>query len=113
MSTGVTTASPKPIYSSHEDDPELRDPINDFVIGLAERVDLLQDAEATNNLTELGRLCAELSAISQRLGYDPLVEAARRVDGAARDNKREDARLALENLTDVSHRIRLGHRGAA
>ena len=29
----------KPIYSIHEEDPELQEPINDFVLSLAERID--------------------------------------------------------------------------
>jgi hypothetical protein len=113
MSTVVTSVPPKPIYSSREDDPELREPINEFVISLAERVDRLQDAEVTGNLAELSRLSDELCKVAERLGYGPLVDVAREVGGAAKDEKPDAALDALEKLTDVSQRIRLGHRGSA
>ena len=40
-----------PIYSTHDEDLSMRDAIEGFVIGLAERIDDLQDAELQGNLT--------------------------------------------------------------
>lgn len=101
------------IYSTREDEGELRDAINDFVIGLAEDVDALQDAESNGDLPKLAALCEVIAKRAERLGYGPLAEVGREVAAAARDDKPEAARSALEQLTDVGHRIRLGHRGAA
>jgi len=104
---------PKPIYSNREDEPELREPINEFVIGLSETVDSLQDAEAAADFSALGALCSDLCDHSERLGYAPLAQVSREASEACRDGKPEIARKALESLTEIARRIRLGHRGAA
>ncbi len=48
------SSSSKAIYSQLEDDPELQDAINEFVVGLAERIDLLQDLHSAANFDRLG-----------------------------------------------------------
>jgi hypothetical protein len=83
------------------------------VIGLAEAVDLLQDADVSGNLELLGTLAGDLADRARRLGYAPLARVCQSVAEAARDRKPEEARDELEELTEVSHRVRLGHRGAA
>ena len=102
-----------PIRSEVEDDPELQDEVRDFVIGLAERVDVVQDAETTRDLVQVERLCADLARESDRLGFGPLAAVARVVCSACLEDKADVAQEALVELTDVSRRIRLGHRGAA
>jgi hypothetical protein len=104
---------PKPIYSNREDEPQLREPINVFVIGLSETVDSLQDAEAAADFSTLGALCTNLSDHAERLGYAPLAQISAEVSEACREDKSEIARKALEGLTEIARRIRLGHRGSA
>lgn len=103
----------KPIYSAREDEEEIREELNDFVIALAEDVDLLQDAESAGNLTRLASLADSLHSRAEGLGYAPLARIAAAVREAAREDKPEVAQNALIELTDVARRIRLGHRGAA
>ncbi len=103
----------KPIYSVHEEDPELQEPINDFVVGLAERIDGLQDLHSLADFTRLGELCSELAGEAQRLGYPLLASAARHASEAARDGKAEASEEALVEITDLTQRIRQAHRGAA
>lgn len=100
------------IFSTRDDDPDLRDEIEAFTVGLAERVDVLQDAEMASNLGGLGPLCASLAADSEKLGFAPLAAAASRVVRACAEDKADAAQEALIELTDVSRRVRLGHRGA-
>lgn len=101
-----------PIFSSREDDPDLREALDEFTISLAERVDVLQDAELAADLDGLGPLCASLAGEAERLGFAPLADAANRVACACSEDKADAAQEALIELTDVARRVRLGHRGA-
>ena len=109
----MSTNQAKPIFSSCEEDPEMSDAIDRFVIGLAEQVDGLQDAELEGDFELLGRLAGELARTAGVLGYGPMFDIAQVVVSACRDEKVEDARAAMVELTDVAGRIRRGHRGAA
>jgi hypothetical protein len=101
-----------PIFSSREEDPDLREGLDRFVVGLAERVDALQDTHAGGAWSELGQRCAQLAEEAQALGFAPLAHAAREVVAACAEEKAEAAEHALLAVTDVARRIRLGHRGA-
>ncbi len=102
-----------PIFSTREDDLSQSEAIDRFVIGLAEDVDRLQDADLEGDLPRLGELATQLGERAERLGYRPLTEVATAVADACRDNKAEDAQAAMVELTDISGRIRRGHRGSA
>ena len=83
---------PARIYSERAGDPDLEEALDQFVLGLAERIDRLQDAQA--------------------LGYPQLVGAGSALLDASR---RRDAAPVLEGvreITDLGYRVRLGHRGA-
>ncbi|MCH7867683.1 MAG: hypothetical protein IH881_08280 [Myxococcales bacterium] len=102
-----------PIFSTLEDDLALGDAIDSFVISLAEEVDRLQDADLDEDLALLCELATKLRQRADELGYTPLAVVATVVADACRDDKLEDAQAAMVELTDISGRIRLGHRGAA
>jgi hypothetical protein len=102
-----------PIFSTREDELALSDAIDQFVISLAQDVDLLQDADLDDDLALLAQLAIALGERAQKLGYNPLADCAAAVADACRDNKLEDAQAAMIELTDISGRIRCGHRGAA
>jgi hypothetical protein len=104
---------PRPIYSALCEDPAQQAAIDAFVVALAGRVDDLQDCEARCELTRLAELAEGLLADSLRVGYEPLSRSAAAVCASAREGKPDDARNALIELTEVAHRVRLGHRGAA
>jgi hypothetical protein len=103
---------PRPIYSALCEDPAQQAAIDAFVVALAGRVDDLQDCEARCELARLAELAESLLTDSARVGYDVLSRCAAAVCASAREGKPEDARKALIELTEVAHRVRLGHRGA-
>lgn len=101
-----------PIYSVHTDDPAKTVAIDEFVIQLAERIDHLQDAESQGDMVSLVELAESLARDAENVGYTDFIPVARTAVNAARDGKAEEAHEALVELTDLSHRIRLGHRGS-
>jgi hypothetical protein len=105
--------SRKPLYSLCEDDIELEDDLGDFVIGLAERVDRLQDAQATGDLEELAHGGTGLARRALDLGYPPLAAVAEKLCMACQEEKDDVIQETLMELTEVSRQVRLGHRGAA
>lgn len=102
-----------PIRSTQEDVPELVQAIDRFVVGLAERIDAIQDAELVSSNGELGRLAGALAADADRLGYPGLALVARNAVSAATDGKRDALQDAVVELTEIAQRVRQGHRGAA
>jgi hypothetical protein len=102
-----------PIYSTREEEPDLEDELHGFVVGLGEEVDHLQDAEGAGDFKQLGQLLDPFAAASERLGYSDLAELARVVYDACKDEDEDAVQEALVELTEISRRVRLGHRGAA
>jgi hypothetical protein len=103
----------KPIHSTLGDRSECHDAISDFVVGLGERVDSLQDAETRGELRLLEKLAGELGREASAFGYACLSEQTDRIRDACSRDKPELAQAALVELTELGTRIRLGHRGAA
>jgi hypothetical protein len=102
-----------PIYSARDDDCEAREQISEFVIGLAERVDLLQDVEGSGQFEPLQQHASALAFEAENLGFEQLAETARLVSEASQRCESNAAQDAMIDLTTVARRIRLGHRGAA
>lgn len=102
-----------PIYSAHHKDCSAREQISDFVVGLAERVDSLQDAEGDVGLDALHALAGSLASDAERRGFELLAELARQVADACTKQMPDAAQNSMIELTDVARRIRLGHRGSA
>jgi hypothetical protein len=103
---------PQPIFSERVDDPAWSDAIDSFVLGLAERIDELQDVESRGAFGDVARLAGELAGRAGEVGYGGLAAAARAAEAAARDEKAEGTHARLVEVTELAHRIRLGHRGA-
>lgn len=101
-----------PIFSEREDDPAIRESLDDFVVHLAERIDLLQDAEGAGDLPQLRALSELLAEDAQCYGFPSLAELALLVCRCCEEDKPENARQVLTEATEVACRIRLGHRGA-
>jgi len=101
-----------PVLSTRADDPEAAEALDAFVVGLAERIDGLQDTEASGDLASLADACRVLVAESAGLGYEPLAASASAVERACRAGDPGEAHKCLVELTEVSQRVRLGHRGA-
>lgn len=104
---------PKPLVSTRADDPELEERLDAFVVGLGERVDALQDAEAAGNHALLARLARDLANVAEELGYPPMGEVAMRVAAAGREGSPEATHKAVFELTELAQRIRRGHRSSA
>ena len=102
----------RPILSSRADDPALGEAIDAFVIGLAERIDHLQDAEREADLEGLAVFAHDLEADAEALGYEVLARIAQLVESAAREEKSDEAHANLVKLTEIAYRIRMGHPGA-
>jgi len=102
----------KPIYSAKEHDPALAEVIDTFVVGLAERVDALQDATSRQELDVVGGLCAQVTREAGALGFAPLARCAARIEVECEAGRAEEVRKGVVELTDLARRIRLGHRGA-
>jgi len=102
-----------PIRSTQEDVAELAEELDRFVIGLAERIDAIQDAELVERCEEVSQLARLLANDAERLGYPGMAQSAKSVAAAASDAKLDALQGATIDLTDLAQRVRRGHRGAA
>jgi hypothetical protein len=103
---------PGPIFSRLVEDPAFGEAIDEFVVGVAERVDHLQDADSKGDLGELRRLAAQLVVDARAAGFDLLSDVAGAVEAACLDRAHKPAHDGVVALTELARRIRLGHRGA-
>jgi hypothetical protein len=101
-----------PIRSLLADDESLAH-LDQFVLGLGERIDGLQDAEQQGALDDAAKQALELAREATRFGLPPLASAAEQVAGLCRAGDPRAALEAIVELTDVVTRVRLGHRGSA
>jgi DNA-binding FadR family transcriptional regulator len=105
---------PEPaLRSSRENDPEVELQIDAFVVRLGETVDALQDAESEGRMDVLRAQAEALQARTRELGYESLADAARQIFEACDDANPAAARKAVEDFTELSKRVRRGHRSAA
>jgi hypothetical protein len=102
-----------PIYSAYEDQLELQEAINEFVVALAERIDLLQDLHSSADFSRLGDQCVAMALDAERLGYPLMAGVARDAADACKEGKVDASEQALVEMTEIAQRIRLAHRGAA
>jgi hypothetical protein len=97
---------PGPIFSRLVEDPAFGEAIDEFVIGVAERVDHLQDADSKGDIGELRRLAAQLVVDARAAGFDTSIESA------CLERSYKPAHDGVVALTELARRVRLGHRGA-
>jgi hypothetical protein len=102
----------KPILSSRADDPEVSEQIEDFLVTLAERVDDLQDAEYKGDLEVLAQQAGKLGTAANLLGFDLLAASASELKRCCESDGVEQVRETLIDLTEISKRVRMGHRGS-
>jgi len=103
----------KPIYSSRGDDPSVSDVVDGFVIGLSELIDQLQDFESEQDFARIADLAGALVADAQRAGFNDLARSAGALASASSEGRFDGTRSCLVDLTELVHRVRLGHKGAA
>jgi hypothetical protein len=104
---------PSPIYSTRAEDPEVADAISAFVVGLAERIDALQDGEAAGSLDKVAGLARDLGGESCRLGFELMAESAALLAETCANPDPDALHKAVVDLTEIAKRVRQGHRGAA
>ncbi len=102
-----------PLLSTRANDPDVQDSLDAFVVGLGERIDALQDAEIASDLPRMGVLAGELRDAAADHGYELLADCAAGVRTACASGNAEVAHKGLLELTEITQRVRLGHRGAA
>jgi hypothetical protein len=102
-----------PIHSLRDDDPEVGDAIDEFVVGLGEWIDGLQDAHAAGDLAAVADLAAAQAERAEDLGYPSLGDASRDVMRSAGAGEDDASRKAISGLIEIVQRVRLGHRSAA
>ena len=102
----------KPIFSSIAGDPDSDKTVGAFVVGIAERIDTLQDAEVCGDLAQLAALASGLIVESAAAGFDALAEVGKLLETACFQEDAKAARQQIVELTDLSQRIRLGHKSA-
>jgi hypothetical protein len=101
-----------PIRSERSGNPDLEERLDAFVLGLGERIDLIQEADLLGDLGAAGRGAEELAVEARDLGFPQLERAARQAGLLCRSGDAAGAHKSIVDLTDVVRRVRLGHRGA-
>jgi len=101
------------LRSTREGDPSVEFQIDAFVMQLGETVDALQDAEAAGHVLELAALGSALVARCRELGYESLSLVARQLVEACAERSPVAAHKAVVDFTELSKRVRRGHRSAA
>ena len=102
----------KPILSSRSDEPGAAEQIETFIVGLAERVDNLQDAEFKGDRKELAAMAHTLGTAAIELGFDLLAASASDLERCCLSDSEEQVRETLIDLTEIAKQIRMGHRGS-
>ncbi len=108
----VADLEERPLYSTRAEDPKAEEAIDAFVVGLAERIDALQDAECAGRLDRMAAPAAALKADADANGFDSLARRAAAVEASCREGDVPGARKHLIDLTAIAKRVRMGHRGA-
>ena len=103
----------KPIFSSRASDPSLSEIVDRLVIGLGERIDHLQDAETEQDFDQITEIASSLVEDARRAGFSELARVASALEIVSRLRDAKVARTRLVELTEIVHRIRLGHMGNA
>ena len=91
----------------------MRGAIDDFVVSLAERIDILQDVHSAGDFERLSTYAGKILTEATELGYPMLAEAIQAVIHACDEGKVETAEAGLLEMTELVRRIRRAHRGAA
>lgn len=102
-----------PIYSILSTGSDLDESIHQFVIGLAEQVDLLQDDEQSSDFEGLEERAAVLAGHADRMGYPELARVAQKVADSCSEEMKGAVQKGLVEVTEIARCIRLGHRGSA
>jgi PAS domain S-box-containing protein len=96
------------VRSEFADDPDLADILDEFVLGLSSKVELMHKAISTAYVEELQRLAHQLKGAGGSYGYPSLTAEAKALEEAARGGDLEAARRAMERLDALCGAIARG-----
>jgi hypothetical protein len=102
--------SPDGIHSSLAGTDHL-ERLDAFVLGLGERIDLIQEDDRFGRLDDASRRALELATEASDLGLAPLAAAAERVAEVCKRGEPGEAHQEIVDLTDAVRRVRIAHRG--
>jgi hypothetical protein len=103
----------KPIYSSRGNDPSVSEIVDQFVIGLGERIDHLQDADSAQDFDQIAILGSALVEDARQAGFAELAGIASALEEVSTWRDAESTHARLVELTGIVYRVRLGHMGTA
>ena len=88
-----------------QDDDEIRNIVNQFVVRLRERMVEMEQAYQQKNLKELEELAHWLKGASGSLGFKPIVAPARELESAARSGHFPDVELNMQTIRSLIARV--------
>jgi signal transduction histidine kinase/CheY-like chemotaxis protein len=103
------TPSDEAIASACRDDTDMAGIIAEFIGQLPQRLAEMRQAAANSQWDVLLRAAHQLKGAGGSYGYTCLSDAARELESRAKRRDVEAVMLALNNLTKLSERIRVGH----
>ena len=98
----------EPLLSSFQDDPAMKELINGFVAGLPEKLHAIKEAASGEHFEELQRLARALKGSAGGYGFEPITEAASKVESAAiAQESPEKVKRCASELVNLGLKVRL------
>ncbi len=107
--TSDKNAENAPIRSEFADDPDMSEIIDQFVSGLPQRINDMEDALKHNDYKTLRRCAHQTKGAGGSYGYTCLTEQAKELEQAAKASDAEASRLQLNKLKNLCRRVISGH----
>lgn len=97
----------EPLLSSFQDDPAMKELINGFVAGLPEKLHAIKEAASGGHFEELQRLARALKGSAGGYGFEPITEAASKVESAAiAQESPEEVKGCASELVNLGLKVR-------
>ncbi len=102
-----------PIYSSLPDSTALLEQIDEFIYGISERMDHIQEAEIARDPNLCAKLLIDLEQDGEQLGFEALGAVALRARQLCEPEESFALLEQLQELMEIVQRIKRGHRSTA
>ncbi|MDA0802198.1 MAG: Hpt domain-containing protein [Planctomycetota bacterium] len=97
-----------PLYSRFHDDPDMADLVALFVGELPQRLEVMEESFASNNLPQLHRLAHQLKGAGCGYGFDEVTNVCASIEQATKAMDRTRSRAALDQMRDIVRECRAG-----
>ena len=87
------------------DDPEIREVVVEFIDSIAQRVDAMSAALATEDFDELARVAHTLKGSGGTAGFNCFTEPAARIEQLAKARQPANIRGAIEEIRDLKQSV--------